>query len=263
MQLDEKFILKINGREFVKYEGLLTAAHEKGIERLEVTPIQYPTEENGNEAICKAVLTSKGGEVFADIGDANPKNAGKLVSAHILRMASTRAKARCLRDFTNVGLTALEELGEMNEEDKGNGNGNGRQTFKQRKPQTSQGTSNVKPIKPATSAPKPSESTSTGSNAEGKPEAQGANNAPPVTITDTSKPKGNGNGKGAKTANGSNGSSTISQAQKAAVINLAKRRGISFEELAMLAQTQYGIDDLDSMASKDASSFIRYLQTAA
>lgn len=145
-QLDDKYILRINGRDFVKYEGLLSLAHQKGIDKLEVTPIQYPTGENGNEAICKAVLTSKNGECFTDIGDASPKNVGKQVSAHILRMASTRAKARCLRDFTNTGMTALEELGEMAEEEKVGGNGN-RQTFKPKKAQAFRGTTPIKPVK--------------------------------------------------------------------------------------------------------------------
>jgi hypothetical protein len=30
-------------------------------------------------------------------------------------MASTRAKARCLRDLDNIGITCLEELGDLSE----------------------------------------------------------------------------------------------------------------------------------------------------
>ena len=103
-KLDKSFITNIQGKDFVKYAGLLDLAHQKGLQQLHV-----------NEAICKAVLESHNGDVFTDIGDANPKNVNRQIASHILRMASTRAKARALRDFTNVGMTALEELGEFDD----------------------------------------------------------------------------------------------------------------------------------------------------
>ena len=65
------------------------------------------------EAICRAVVESKDGEEFTEIGDANPKNVNKQIAEHVLRMAATRAKARALRDFTNIGMTCLEELGDL------------------------------------------------------------------------------------------------------------------------------------------------------
>jgi hypothetical protein len=114
-KLDERFIKTIEGRDFVLYSGLLDLAHQKGLLKIEVEPLQYPTKENGYFAICKATAASKFGEIFIDAGDANPANCNSKVAKHLLRMASTRAKARALRDMTNIGLTALEELGDLDE----------------------------------------------------------------------------------------------------------------------------------------------------
>ena len=66
-------------------------------------------------AIARARAESKLGETFTDVGDATPTNCNSKVAKHLLCMASTRAKARALRDFTNVGMTALEELGDLND----------------------------------------------------------------------------------------------------------------------------------------------------
>ena len=72
--LDEKFIITIKGREFVLYAGLLDLAHQKGLKGIQVEALQYPTKENGMEGICKAIVESKDGEEYIEIGDANPKN---------------------------------------------------------------------------------------------------------------------------------------------------------------------------------------------
>jgi len=109
-KLDERFIKIVEGQEFVTYRGLLDLAHQKGLMKMEVVPVQYPSSENNQFAICKAIVESSTGEVFTDVGDANPLNCTSKVGKHLLRMASTRAKARCLRDMTNIGMTCLEEL---------------------------------------------------------------------------------------------------------------------------------------------------------
>jgi hypothetical protein len=112
-QIDRSCVVKINGKEFVKYDGLLNLAHNQGLTRLEVEHIQLPAEENGMMAICRAVAQSEEGKVFSDLGDANPNNVTGLIAPHILRMASTRAKARVLRDMCNIGLVCLEELSQI------------------------------------------------------------------------------------------------------------------------------------------------------
>ena len=77
--------------------------------------MQFPSNENGNEAICRAVAESKTGEVFSDIGDANPANCHSMIAKHLIRMASTRAKGRALRDMCNIGIACLEELADFDD----------------------------------------------------------------------------------------------------------------------------------------------------
>ncbi len=109
-KLDKRFIVTIQGKEFVIYAGLLDLAHAKGLQNLTVEAIQFPTPENSFQAICKATLESKDGALYIELGDADPKNVHPTIAVHTLRMAATRAKARVLRNFTNIGMTALEEL---------------------------------------------------------------------------------------------------------------------------------------------------------
>ena len=82
---------------------------------MEVDLLQFPTKENEHTAICRATAKTANGGLFIDVGDANPMNCNSKVARHIIRMASTRAKARCLRDLTNIGMTCLEELGDLTE----------------------------------------------------------------------------------------------------------------------------------------------------
>jgi len=120
--MDKRYIVKIRRvdkitgkvieKEFITYQGLLDTAHKKGIKSMIVDIVQFPSKENENTAICKAVIEGNNGEKFIDFGDANPKNVSLMIVTHILRMASTRAKARVLRDFTGFGMTYIDELSE-------------------------------------------------------------------------------------------------------------------------------------------------------
>jgi len=118
----KEFIVNRQGKDFVLYAGLLDQAHREGLKRITTTLLQAPTSENGHLAICHAeVETEKG--TFTGIGDACPENVGRMIAMHSVRMAETRAKARALRDAINVGVTAFEELGEVEEDPSDTGAG--------------------------------------------------------------------------------------------------------------------------------------------
>ncbi|HET6318470.1 MAG TPA: hypothetical protein VFG86_18610, partial [Chloroflexota bacterium] len=103
-----------NGRSFVLYAGLLDLAHERGLKAVTTTLVQIPSELNGNVAIVHATVETTQG-TFTGLGDAAPDNVSRMMVPHLIRMAETRAKARALRDAVNVGVTALEELGDLDE----------------------------------------------------------------------------------------------------------------------------------------------------
>ena len=243
--LDDRFIMTIQGKDFVIYAGLLDLAHQRGLQSMYVEAIQYPTKENGLEAICKATVESKTGEVFIELGDANPKNTNQKIVNHILRMAATRAKARALRDFTNIGMTCLEELGDLDEVigDERSGNGRANRAGTQ-KPQSGNGRQTATP---ATEDEKPSTAPNggNGSSKEAKKPAKAApkQDDPATDNRENSGPK-------------------PSTAQIRAIENLARRRNISAQELEQMVQTQFGTT-LPNINSSEASSFIRLLQQSA
>jgi hypothetical protein len=218
-KLDDRFIKNIEGKDFVLYAGLLDLAHQKGLVTMKVEIIQNPTPENGHMAIVRALAESRQGEAFMDVGDANPSNCNAKVARHLLRMASTRAKARCLRDFTNVGMTALEELGDFSE------------VIEER-------SAPGKPAKAAARKVRTAPAQGTSPKAEPEPEP-----APSVPKAPETTPK-------------------MSEAQKRAIHNLSRRRGLSLEELEKLAMEAYGTA-LGDLNVADASQMIRHLQQSA
>lgn len=241
-KLKEGFIKNIKGKDFVLYAGVLDLANQKGLLKLEVQLIQFPTKENGHEAICRAVAEGKSGEVFSDIGDANPTNCTEMISKHLIRMASTRAKGRALRDMCNIGIACLEELSDL---DDVIGSGSAKKIV-----QKTQATP-AHQAKPKPAAPKKQ-------TEEKNPEPKAEKVSPPI---EKAKPTAQESNETASTDEKQEGP-VMSEAQKRAIYNLSRRRGVSAQDLENLIMEDFGTT-LEKLSSADASAFIRTLQQAA
>jgi len=113
-KINEEHIITIDGKPFVKYAGLLEAAHRAGLKDLQVKLIQSPSRDNGYTAVCEAtaiIKTRSREKVYVEIGDANPISIGDArLNPHAIRIAATRAKARALRDALRISICSVEEL---------------------------------------------------------------------------------------------------------------------------------------------------------
>lgn len=249
-KLEDTFIKRIDDKDFVLYAGLLDVAHQKNLCTVDVELIQNPTNENGNTAICKARVETVDGRRFADIGDANPQNCNSKVSKHLIRMASTRAKARAFRDMDNIGMTALEELGDLNDiigdhdSRKASLKIDNIRKFSKRekaiaKPENGDGKRVEPTVKEESGQSVPVETQTVPEQAPATPD------------------KDNGNGK-----SGRKNSPMISEAQKNAIYNLSRRRNMTVEDLENLAMKAYNLP-VENLTASDASAFIRTLQQAS
>lgn len=114
-KIDKSNIIGVQGGKHVTYDGLLDLAHKEGLVSLTCRLVQSPDAGNNSTAICEAEAVFRRGDhvqTFSDIGDANPANTNKGIALHLIRMASTRAKARTLRDALNIDGCSAEELTE-------------------------------------------------------------------------------------------------------------------------------------------------------
>jgi hypothetical protein len=117
--LRREHIVLRDGKPFVLYAGLLDLAHRVGLVGIQTELIQSPVGPHYTAIVharASKLVPADGStpdriETYDGLGDANEANTNRVISVHQIRLAETRAKARALRDLTNVGVTALEELG--------------------------------------------------------------------------------------------------------------------------------------------------------
>lgn len=113
MAIDPKYIVSLRGRDYPLWAGVLDAATQAGLKSITTRVIQIPSSDNGQLAVVMATAVFDDGRVFEDVGDCSPQSTAPHLVAASLRLASTRAKGRCLRDAINVGQTMFEELPDL------------------------------------------------------------------------------------------------------------------------------------------------------
>jgi hypothetical protein len=102
--LPQEAFTTIQGKPFVRFEGLLALAHERGLVELTTTVLHV----SADLAVCQAVARFRDGRTFTDIGDATPQNVPVAhLKPHFIRLAATRASARALRRALNISACWL------------------------------------------------------------------------------------------------------------------------------------------------------------
>jgi hypothetical protein len=110
VNIPEKYIVKIQGKDFITYNGLLNLAHEKGLIAIRVVDVVVDFEKN--TAWCQVNVLFEDDREFSGVGSATSDNLKAMVKGHFVEMAHTRAKARALRDALNIDMVASVELAE-------------------------------------------------------------------------------------------------------------------------------------------------------
>ena len=100
-----KYIQKLQGKDFVRFAGLLPAAQADGL--VELSAVW--TYNDAELSLAHAVAIFEDGRRYEESGDSSPQNA-KNIGLHWRRMSLTRAKARALRDALGVEECSVEEM---------------------------------------------------------------------------------------------------------------------------------------------------------
>lgn len=111
--INPEHVITLQGQQYCTYRGVLECAHAMGLEGIRTRILQVPGPDNEYVAIVEAEVRLKDGRVFVDVADASPKNVTQRLSSALIRLASTRAKGRALRDAVNIGEALAEELSEV------------------------------------------------------------------------------------------------------------------------------------------------------
>jgi hypothetical protein len=105
-RIPSEFLYERKGVTAIRWGGLLHMAHEAGMCEMTVDVVTV----SDTLAVMRATARFNDGGVWTDIGDATPQNVGKEMAPAFIRMASTRAQARCLRTALDIPYVCSAEL---------------------------------------------------------------------------------------------------------------------------------------------------------
>ena len=106
--IPDAYIQRLSGKPYITHKGLLALAHEHGIEGISTEMIQW----EAGEAIIHATAKGTRG-TYTGYGDASPKNVNSMLNTACIRLAETRAVNRALRLYLGIGITSLDEMPNM------------------------------------------------------------------------------------------------------------------------------------------------------
>jgi hypothetical protein len=106
------YLVEVQGKIYLTLPGLLQEAHANGLISLTTELLTDPKDLSSPVVKATGVFKTEDGtlKTYSSFGDANANNVAKKVAGALLRMADSRAVARCLRFGIGLPFTALEEL---------------------------------------------------------------------------------------------------------------------------------------------------------
>ena len=120
----DRYFTKLKGKDCILAGGCIVLAHKKGIKTWTNEILQLPTKDNDNMCIIKSKIVGYGYDYisnslcnveFEEIGDASPKNCNANISAHFIRMATTRACNRVAKRYVGLDCVSFDELAEADD----------------------------------------------------------------------------------------------------------------------------------------------------
>jgi hypothetical protein len=107
--IDKKHIVQIQGKDFVTFNGVLDAAHKKGLKSLTLKEMTVTPE----QVWCIAQVAFKDGTTFEATGSVNKANSAANMGAKWpVELAQTRAFGRAMRIGLNLEYNLQEEMDE-------------------------------------------------------------------------------------------------------------------------------------------------------
>lgn len=107
-----KYVTQVKGQDYIKYSGLLSYAHKKGLVNMWIMDKNIDTENKVAIVQVKVQISDEEGMLyeFEGIGSANKQNTPLHLEGSYVELAHTRAKARALRDALNIDMNSFEEV---------------------------------------------------------------------------------------------------------------------------------------------------------